>query len=166
MSLASCSRPAAVAAVVFACSGCDIDTDAAVFVEPSIASPSATVGTTAFGTTLSGGFTLKLHLGPRATDPSTVSLGAFSLLGSDQKTQHVSPLEVASTTTFPVTVDIDGDASADFTFDTGNAPLPKEKAAELCGAGGLVVSGVIQDSLQSGGSTPVYSPVFDPAGCP
>jgi hypothetical protein len=144
--------------------GCDVDTDAVVFVDPSISAPSATVDGSTLGTSLSGGFGLELHLGPRASGASQVTIGQFSIQGSDQKTTIVSPLEVTADKSFPVTVDVDSDVDVAFTFDTGAKLLEKEKAAELCPADGIIVSGVIQDSLQDG-ATPVYSAAFHASGC-
>ena len=152
-------------ALVALLTGCDVDTDAAVFVDPSISGPSATVAASTLGTSLEGGFGLRLHLGPRASGASQVGIGQFSIQGADQKTTIVSPLEVAADKTFPVTVDVDSDVDVAFTFDTGAKHLPKEKAQELCPADGIIVSGVIQDSLQDG-ATPVYSPAFHASGCP
>jgi len=155
-----------VAGILLGCVGCGIDTDPAVFVDPSITGPKATVVEGALGTSIQdGAFTLALHLGPRASGASSVGLGAFSIQGSDQKTTIVSPLDVASKQVFPVTVDVDSDVDVPFTFGTGTAPLDKGKLGELCASAGIVVSGVIQDSLQNG-ATPVFSPVFHASGCP
>ena len=143
--------------------GC-ADDDAAVFVEPSIAAPSATVGTQTLGTSLAGSFQLMLHLGPRASGPSEVGVGAFVVQSSDQQTTFVSPLEVTADRELPVTVELDSDVDVGFSFDTAADLLPTETAGELCGAGGLVISGAIEDSLQDG-ATPVVSEVFIPSGC-
>jgi hypothetical protein len=153
--------------IVAACgpllAGCP-DDDAAVFVEPSIQAPAATVGAETLGTSLAGSFQLSLHLGPRASDDSEVGVGAFTLQSSDQQTTFVSPLEVTADRELPVTVAVDSDVTVGFSFDTGADLLPADVAADLCGAGGLVISGVIEDSLQDG-ATPVVSPVFIPSGC-
>jgi hypothetical protein len=143
--------------------GCP-DDDAAVFVEPSIEAPNATVTTVVTGTSLAGSFQLTLHLGPRASGSSEVGVGSFTIQSSDQQTTIVSPLEVAADRQLPAQVPPDSDVTIGFSFDTGANPLPMETAGELCGAGGIVIHGVIEDSLQDG-ATPVVSEVFIPDGC-
>jgi hypothetical protein len=140
-----------------------VNTDAAVFVDPSVANPAATVTAVTLGTDVTGSFDLKLHLGPRATGPSKVSLdmGIFTILDAQQNGALVSPLPVVTTTTFPVNVDLDSDVTATFTFDTGAKQLP---AAMLCDPAGVVIGGAIQDSLQDR-ATPFASAAFHPAGC-
>jgi len=138
-----------------------IDTDPTVFVDPSIEAPLATVTQGALGTNLNGSFKLKLHLGPRASGPSQVSLGSFALLDASQQKSIVSPLEVSTTAMLPVTVELDSDVFVDFTFDSGTTPLPPEAQTGLCDPAGVVLSGTIQDSLQNT-STPFASEVFKP----
>src|SRR5262245_9680953 len=82
--------------------GCP-DDDAAVFIEPTILAPSATVAAQTLGTSLTGAFELRLHLGPRASGASEVALGAFAIQSSDQQTTIVSPLEVVPDRSMPVT---------------------------------------------------------------
>ena len=141
-----------------------VNTDAAVFVEPTIESPTITVAGGALGLTISGNFTLKLHLGPRASGPSQVSLGAFSILDAKQSAA-ITPLDIGSSSTqFPVTVDLDSDVSAGLPFTLGSKTLPSADKAKLCDAAGVVIGGTIQDSLL-GGSTPFFSAIVHPAGC-
>ena len=154
-------------ALPLALTGC-INTDAAVFVEPTIESPTATVAGGALGVTISGEFKLNLHLGPRASGPSEVSLGGFALLDADQKAEITSVQLGASAIQFPVTVEPDVDALATFPFDLGSKTLPataKDQAAgSLCDPRGVILRGTIQDSLL-GGSTPFFSEIIHPAGC-
>lgn len=161
---ASAARLFPAALLALGLAGCP-NTDPSVFVDAEITDPKATVTPGALGTSLAGSFTLTLHLGARAADSSKVELGAFSIQSADRKTTIVEPLAASSTTTFPVTVDPDSDVSAAFTFDTGKSPLPADVATELCAAGGVVISGVVDDSLK-GGSTPFVSDAFHPTGCP
>lgn len=142
--------------------GCN--TDAAVFVDPTVESPKASVMGGALGVELTGGFTLDLHLGARASGSSTVSLGEFELVTGADKSPVVSPLPIAGDKSFPLTVDQDSDVVVQFTFDTGKDPLPSSDKDALCGSGGVAVKGTIQDSL-AGSSTPVFSASFDPSGC-
>ena len=145
--------------------GC-VNTDAAVFVAPTLSSPAATVTSSVLGTGVTGGaFSLDLHLGARASGPSTVTLGAFSILDAEEMNSIVSPLSVQTDTTFPATVQPDSDVTASFQFDTGAKLFPTAVGAQLCASAGVVIGGIIDDSL-AGRSTPVYSDVFHPSGCP
>jgi hypothetical protein len=150
-----------LAAVVcgIAASGC-IDTDAAVFVEASIAAPSAAVSGSTLGTSLDGSFALNLHLGPRASGAGEVSWEAFTMTNADQSVEVIA-LEVVADRAQPVTVEPDSDVGVAFSFSTGANPLPVAKKDELCAAGGLRIKAVIRDSLQ--GVTPTVSDVFQPS---
>ena len=144
--------------------GCP-NTDAAVFVDPSIDAPTLAVQSSALGTGLHGGFTLSLHLGARASGPSQVSLGQFEIQDAQMKGAIVSPLVLdAGATMLPVTVSPDSDVTVTLTFDTGAKPLPADLAAKLCDPAGVVITGTIQDSLQTG-ATPVDSAVIKATGC-
>ncbi|WP_437687952.1 hypothetical protein [Sorangium sp. So ce176] len=157
--------PAAAATLAAAVSGC-IDTDAAVFVEPAIAAPEATVSASALGTSLEARFTLELHLGPRASGPSRVAVRSFEIASADQKTSIVAPLPVETATSLPVEVAPGSDVTVAFTVDTsaGGGTLPGDAAAALCAAEGIRITGAIEDSLEDG-ATPVVSEVFL-ARCP
>lgn len=150
----------AAAALAAAASGC-IDTDAAVFVEPSIESPSAQVTAGALGAELVASFALKLHLGPRASGPSRVSVRSFEIVSADQKTPLVSPLAVETETELPVEVAPDSDVIVRFSVDTGaqGRPLPASAGEALCAAEGIRIAGAIEDSLEDA-ATPVASGVF------
>ncbi|WP_438016089.1 hypothetical protein WMF18_35375 [Sorangium sp. So ce315] len=156
---------AAAATLAAAASGC-IDTDAAVFVAPSIAAPEATVAAGALGASLEARFTLELHLGPRASGPSRVAVRGFEIASADQKTSIVAPLPVETATALPVEVAPGSDVTVVFTVDTGaeGGTLPGEAAAALCAAEGIRITGSIEDSLEDG-ATPVASEVFH-ARCP
>ena len=156
-----------ILALPLALMGC-INTDAAVFVEPSILSPKATVAGGALGVTISGEFKLNLHLGPRASGPADVALGGFAILDVDKKAEITSIQLGDSAIQFPTAVEPDVDALATFPFDLGSKTLPataKDKAAgSLCDPRGVILRGTIQDSL-AGGSTPFFSEIIHPAGC-
>ncbi|MFT3774406.1 MAG: hypothetical protein QM820_54295 [Minicystis sp.] len=144
--------------------GCP-NTDTAVFVEPSVASPTLTVAGSALGASVSGGFTLSLHLGARASGPSAVSLGQFAIQDATQTADIVSPLTLDSgSTSLPVTVEPDSDVQVALTFDTGAKLLPADVKDKLCAAAGVVITGTLQDSLQDT-STPVDSAVIHASGC-
>lgn len=156
-------RTLLLAAMAAPLAGCP-DDDAAVFVEASIASPSAVVEEETLGTVLGGSFALALHLGPRASGPSEVSPGAFTLQSADQTQTLVPTLAIAASPSFPVEVGLDSDVLVQITFGTGDGLLPAASYGEICGAGELVISGAIQDSLQEASTTAVSSP-FLPDGC-
>jgi hypothetical protein len=142
-----------------------VNTDKAIFVSPTISSPTATVTMVTFGTSLTGGFTLDLHLGARAAGPSTVSDPQFKFLDAQANGDVVSPIPVTGDMTFPLTVQPDSDTVVHFTFDTGTKPLPMADGdmMHLCAPAGVVLGGVFNDSLMgSGTQTTVDSAVFNP----
>ena len=163
-------RPAATPVVLLlaACgletTGC-IDTDAAVFVDASIQDPSATVTPETLGTTLAGAFDVTLHLGPRASGPADVTLGAVSLLGADQTTTLVDVVAVETAPTFPVTVPVDGDVFVTVTFAEQDNLLEASAYDELCAVGSVVISAALDDALR-GGTISVVSEPFALSGCP
>jgi len=136
-----------------------VDADAAVFVDASVSNPSVTAMGSSLVTVLEGGFRLGLHLGPRASGSSSVSLGKFALTNADRSLTLVDPLDVTTSTTFPVTVEVDSDVTVDFTIATDDAPA--DTLSAVCGASGLRITGSIQDSLQDG-LTPLASDIFYP----
>lgn len=142
--------------------GCP-NTDAAVFVDPSIESPVVAVTSSVLNTGVAGSFTLKLHLGARASGPSQVNIGQFSIMDASMKTALVTPLALdAGSTQLPVTVAQDSDVTVALGFDD---LFEKDLAGALCDPAGIVVSGTIEDSLQNT-ATPVDSAIFHPTGCP
>jgi hypothetical protein len=155
-------RALPLAALLVVVAGCN--TDPAVFVEPSVKSPKLAVMGGALGVSVTGSFELAFHLGARAADSSSVTVGEFEIVTGDDKSPIVSPLPLSSNEHFPVTVDQDSDVSVDFTFDSGKNPLPVADEGPLCAPAGVVIKGTIQDSLR-GSATPVFSPTFDPSGC-
>ncbi|WP_437990913.1 hypothetical protein [Sorangium sp. So ce145] len=161
----SAATTLAAAALAVMASGC-INTDAAVFVEPSIAAPEATVSSNALGTGLTASFALELHLSARASGPSRVAVRTFAITSADQKTSIVEPLPVETTAALPVEVAPDSDVTMAFNVDTGaqGGTLPAEVAAALCAPEGIRITGAIEDSLEDG-ATPVASAVFH-AVCP
>ncbi|MEO7329436.1 MAG: hypothetical protein ABI193_12710 [Minicystis sp.] len=142
-----------------------VNTDAAIFVEPTVESVEATVDGGTLGVALSGNFHLRLHLGPRATGPSVVQLLSAKILDAQQKAEIIGALPVTKTSpAVPVTVALDSDVDLIVTFDTGTKLLPGELSAKLCDAEGVVLGGTIQDSLQTT-ATVFASPAFHVSGC-
>ena len=137
--------------------------DAAVFVAPEIKEPALTVGKEALGTSLKGSLVLSLHLGARASGPSEVTVGTFSLKNADQTVVHVENLPFTASPASPIGVAEDSDSTVEITIDTGSGLLLPAAHDAIC-SGQVVVSGVIQDSLATG-STPFASTPFTPT-CP
>ena len=144
--------------------GIHCNTDAAVFVAPTVESPTLTVEKAALGTKLTGTFKLKLHLSARASGPSQVTLSSFSLKSADQKTTYVDPLPFSADKSAPIAVAENSDTLVVITVDTGANLLPSTVHDTICGGGQVVVTGILVDSLQTS-STTFESDAFAPTGC-
>lgn len=139
--------------------GCP-NTDAAVFVEPTIGDANVTVSSGALGTNMKGSFELHLHLGARASGASTVNLESFTIV--DANGNDAADLKLTSDMTLPVTVQPDSDVVITLSFDSGVNPLPASAKEALC-SGPIEIQGAIDDSLQDT-STGVDSNAFS-ASC-
>ena len=147
---------------VTALTGC-VNTDANVFVAPTITTPAATLTTSnPLGLGLTGSFDLGLDLSPRASGPSTVKLVEVSILDATMTTPIAQALSTTSTPAFPTTVEPGSDPTINVSFNTGSALLPQTDKASLCG---VVIAAQIQDSLLGGTSKTAYSSVFNVSGC-
>src|SRR4051812_16537411 len=94
-----------------------VSTDAAVFVEPTIEHGEAAVSGGTLGVSVKGAFTLKLHLGPRASDSSKVDLVSFNLLDAGQKAE-ITPIVLSmEDTEILITVDPESDVTRLLSFD-------------------------------------------------
>ncbi len=144
--------------------GC-IDTDAAVFVDASIQDPVVALEGSVAAIGVSGSYTVKLHLGPRASGPSEVSLGAFSIMNASRDKTLVDVLKFVAKPSFPVSVAVDSDTLVSVTMDEQDNVLMAETADALCQAGDIVISGALDDGLRGGTINPVSQP-FAPTGCP
>jgi len=137
--------------------GC-VNTDTAVFVDPTLETPTLTVTAGLLGTSLSGAFHLSLHLGARASGPSSVTDPTFDLLDAQGATV-VPSLPVTSSPTFPVDVTPDSTVDVAVAIDTGSKLLAGDPGADLCKSTGIVLRGKLQDSLQDT-VTQVSSSIF------
>ena len=153
---------AAIAALLLC--GCP-DTDAAVFVEPSIEGPAATLQMSALVAALDGSFTLNLHLGPRASGQSLAQLKQLSLTSQDRSATLISPLEVTTDPSFPVTVEVDSDVTVAISFAAENNQAELSLVPALCDPNGIVIVGALDDSLR-GATVPVASAPFQVQSCP
>ncbi|MDC3980470.1 hypothetical protein [Polyangium jinanense] len=142
--------------------GCIGENEDILFVEPRIEAPTADVKAGVLGATMTGSFTLKLVLGPRASGPSTVQLGAVAITDAPNQQSIVSGFSLISTQPFPVTVQPDSEVTIDFELDE---TISQETADTVCLPAGVRIAGTIQDSLEVG-ATSVASDVFKPTGCP
>lgn len=142
-----------------------IDTDTAVFVDPSIEAPELAVQASALGASMSGSFDLVLHLGARASGPAEVTYSSFSLKTADGASVIVESLPVTASVPSPVAVDPGGDdVIVSFTIDTGADLIPQEQLDAIC-AGQVLVAAVLDDSLATS-STAAQSAPFTASGCP
>jgi hypothetical protein len=128
-----------------------------VVLEASLDSPVLTVTATPLTTDLTGSFDIELSLGERASDPTTVKLGVFSLLGGDEVV--FSPLELDTSPGFPLTVDVGGTKHVDVTIANPDGPV--ELADALCGSP-LQIRGTLTDSLGDDRPQTVTSLPFPP----
>jgi len=147
--------------------GC-VNTDANIFVAPTVTSPAAKLtssGLPGFGVGITGSFDLGLDLSPRASGPSTVELVQVSILDATMTTPIVQALSTTSTPAFPTTVQPGDDPTINITLEPGSKTLPQTDEAPLCAAAGVVFAAQIQDSLLPGTSKTAYSPVFHVGGC-
>jgi hypothetical protein len=152
------------AAALSGAAGC-IDTDAAVFVEATITNPNATLVEETLVSAIEGSLGLKLHLGPRASGPAQVGLGALSVTNAAGTATFVAPLEVVTSLPFPVTVGVDTDVDIAITFAAADNDFEPAVLDEICAAGAIVIGGALDDSLR-GGPIQVASGAFLPTGCP
>jgi hypothetical protein len=150
--------------------GCP-NTDPAVFVDPSLSSPSLALSPSGgLGQGIQGGgFSIDLHLGARAAGPSTVTLGTFSVLDAELKGAIVPSLDVSaegtSFSTGSAVVEPDSDLLVSFLIPPATGTLPSTTVTELCASAGVVIGANIEDSLR-GTSVPFYSSPFQTTGCP
>jgi len=162
------SKPCAAFSLVFVLSsllaGCVGENEEVVFVEPSITAPEATIEGGVLGATVSGSYKLELVLGPRASGPSTVKIGAAAITDALNQQSVVPSISLISDTELPVTVQLDSKVTVGFLFDLEDQTIPQETANALCLPGGVRIAMTLQDSLQDGATT-VASNVFKPTGC-
>lgn len=144
--------------------GC-VDTDATVFVDAYVDDPVATVAQETLVSTISGSFTLRMHLGPRASGPAQVELGALSVTSLDHTTTYVDVLQVQTSSPFPVTVPVDSDVTLSVVFDAEDNLLETDVYDAICQAQTIDIWGTLDDSLR-GGATTVRSSGFSVGGCP
>lgn len=123
-------------------------------------SPELTVTSNALVTDVTGSFDLELALGDRASDPTSVELGTFSL----QRDGDVllNPLGLATEPSFPIDIGVGGSKHVDVTITHPNGE--PELASELCSAE-LQIIGTLTDSLGDDRPVTVSSGRFLP-DCP
>ena len=161
------ARPAC-RVLVLACAslwlgGCD--PDAAVFVDASIEGAGLTVTQSSLVTTVGGGFQVRLHLGPRASDASEVGLGAFSLTDGTQEITIREPLGATTDPSFPVTVDVDSDVLIDVTLAEEDNQMAVDAIDQLCAPAGVRIVVALDDGLR-GATISARSTTILPVGCP
>ena len=155
-----------LAALLAGAAGCDeLNTDPTIFADAKVEAPYVDVRQKALGADITGGFTLSLHLGPRAADSTDVALEGFQLVSEDQNTLIVDSLPLrAKSGTLPVTLDPGSDEHIDILIDYGGKLAPKEEGDKMCSFGVVRFRGSISDSLR-GTSQPVLTDIVDVTGC-
>jgi hypothetical protein len=130
-----------------------------VMLTAGLGSPELTVTSNSLVTDVMGSFDLELALGDRASDPTTVQIGPFSL--QRDGSVLLDPLELATDPAFPIDVGVGRSKHVDVTVTNpdGDAAL----VDTLCSAE-LQIVGTLTDSLGDGSLT-VTSERFMPE-CP
>jgi len=145
--------------------GC-INTDEAIFVEASIRDGSGSIETSSLSTGFSGSFAVDLHLGLRASGPSDVQLGGFSVQTADRLTTIVQVLKTTSQPAFPVFVTpSDDDLPVQVSFAATDNLLDNTAQEDLCAPEGVLIVGALQGSLRGSTISPASLP-FQVSGCP
>jgi hypothetical protein len=152
-------RRPSLALLALALSACSIEEDG-VLLEASLSSPELSVEATALTTEVSGSFGIELSLGDRASDPTTVKLGVFSLKRADRELS--SPLNLDSDPKFPLDVGVGSSKHVAVLIDEPEGD--PELAVELC-AGPLEIAGTFTDTLGGDRPVSVSSGSFQPS-CP
>ena len=142
--------------------GC-INTDPAVFVESSIASPSIAVQSSALATGINGSFVLSLHLGARASGPSTTSLAAASLVDEDGEATLASTLGFTAMPPLPTSVPVNETLAITVSLAAIDNQLPADQRAAICGTT-LRIRALVEDSLR-GVPMATDSAPFTASGC-
>lgn len=133
-------------------SGCN--TDAAVFVTPTVETPSLTVSktTNGLGTQLDGSLFLRLHLGARASGPSQVTLTAINVTNDVGSGDYVDNIPYTTDQSSPIDVEEDSDVNVKITLSTGASLQPLALYDTICKGGKVVITGIFNDSLQDTGT--------------
>lgn len=126
-----------------------------VMLSAHLESPELAITSNGLVTGVTGSFGLELALGDRASDPSTVTLGPFSL----QRDSNVllDPLKLAADPSFPMDVGVGGSKHVDMTID--NPDEDADLASDLCSAE-LQIVGTLTDTLGDDRSLTVSSGLF------
>jgi hypothetical protein len=151
-------------ALLVGAAGCDVDADPAVFVEGFITDANVAVAQGTLVSTVAGGFALRLHLGPRASDAAEVTLRSLSLVNTDGSTTFVPTLAVTTAPAFPVTVNVDSDVQVAVGFAAEDNQVETTVYDQICAAGKVGITGAFDDSLR-GAATVLLSPLITPSGC-
>lgn len=153
-------RPSVLLATALAlgAGGC-IDTDATVFVEPTIESASIDLEQSSLAAAVSGTATVRLRLGSRAADASTVTLRGFSLTDAARSGAVVDRLAVTASPPFPVVVGVDSDQLVTITFTATDNTFEASAADALCAPEGVILVGAFEGSLRGGGVDAASPPI-------
>ncbi|MFO0592896.1 MAG: hypothetical protein U0441_35460 [Polyangiaceae bacterium] len=150
------------------CSSGGINTDPTLFVTATANNPTANVTKVAAGTSVTGGFTIALHLGARASGSADVSLNSFQVTTSDKKTVVIDSLPLKAVgVTLPITLEPGDDEDLKLEIDLGSKVLTSDEGTKLCAfssPSSVIFTGSLNDTLR-GGALPVDSEVITVTGC-
>ena len=120
---------------------------------------------------LSGSFDVSLALGERGSNAASVTLGAFSLVRSDNEAPLLSggaPLSVVSAVPNPIAVNPGDQTTIHITIEADSSgrsiEISDADRTAICQAGQIKIVGQITDST-SGSTTATSSMPFAPSGC-
>jgi hypothetical protein len=133
-------------------------------VEAELSAPQLAVDQGSLVTTLEGRVELGLHLGPRASGPSEVTLLNASLLAADGQSVLLDRVNVNSDPGFPLTVPIDSDRGSMLRIDAADNLLDTDAKTRLCGDSDVVIQVVLDDALRGATLTATSAP-FSLTGC-
>ncbi len=147
------------------CSSNALDTDPTLFVAATVKDATVDVQTSPnmLVKTLSGGFTLALHLGIRASGDADVNVQQFELVSEDQNTLIVESLPLtAKGQSLPIVVEPGTDEDVPITIEA--TELKGDEGTKLCSFGTVRYRGSLTDSLR-GGTVPVLTDPVKVTGC-
>jgi hypothetical protein len=126
-----------------------------VMLSAHLESPELTVTSQTLVTSVTGSFDLELALGDRASDPSTVTLGPFSV--HRDNIALLDPLNLEADPPFPMEIGVGGSKHVDMTIMNPDADAGL--ASDLCSAQ-LQIVGTLTDTLGDDRSLTVSSGLF------
>jgi hypothetical protein len=129
-----------------------------VLLDAGLSGPAVAIEATALTTEIEGSFEMHLELGERASDPTTVNIGTFSLERDGRVL--VNPLDIVTNPQFPIEVGIGSSKHVAGTIE--HSAGEPDLATELC-AGSLELVGTLTDTLGDNRPKTLRSRSFQPS---